>query len=80
MQIQSALAPGAAVDAATQGEAGLAQGPGDRIAGIQVGGFTPGNPVQDAAVSVQCQNPGQITGLVRGMTGNGGGIKFGCLE
>src|SRR4249919_4973 len=53
MQVDGALLAGRAADAAVDGEAGVAEGPGHRAACIQACGVLPAHPVQDPAMGVE---------------------------
>jgi len=60
VELQDALVAADAVDAAVDGDAGVAQGPGYRFANVQAGGVLPADPVKDPASSVQRQHPGGV--------------------
>src|SRR5690606_3968069 len=60
MQFDDAAAAGVAVEAAMHAHAGLAQGPGDGIAGVEAGRVLPVDPVHGAAVGVQGEDAGRV--------------------
>src|SRR5690606_28193505 len=56
VQVDQALFAATAVPAAANGQAGIAQSPGDGFADIQTAGVLPADPVEDAPGRVQRQN------------------------
>ena len=55
--LYQAARTGGAADAAADLQAGIAQGPGHRVAGVQAGGVLPADPVHGPAMGIKRKHP-----------------------